>query len=70
MKGMVFMAQDRETVRRIIAETDIKEVKKVKDYLNKNPMANVMDVSTNTGVTPGTIMKYVNAGILKIKSKK
>ncbi|MCE5300480.1 MAG: hypothetical protein LLG37_06370 [Spirochaetia bacterium] len=63
------MVNDRETVRKFLQEDNVNEFKKVKNYLNKNPMASVMDVSNATGVMPSSILGFVNAGILKIRKK-
>jgi hypothetical protein len=62
------MIDDRQEVRKFIQENNLPDIKKVKEYLNKNPMASVMDVSMKTGVATGTILSLVNAGVLKIKS--
>lgn len=64
------MNDDREKVRKFIQENNLPDIKKVKEYLNKNPLASVMDVSMKTGVPTGTIMSLVNAGVLKLKSHK
>ena len=64
------MTGDRDKVRRFIQENNIEDVKKVKAFLDKNPMASVMDVSMKTGVPTGAIMSLVNAGVLKLKSSK
>jgi len=64
------MTDDRAKVRKFIQENNMEEVKKVKAYLDKNPMASVMDVSMKTGVATGTIMSLVNAGVLKLKAAK
>lgn len=62
------MNDDRQEVRKFIQENNLPDIKKVKAFLNKNPMASIMDVSMKTGVTTGTILSLVNAGVLKIKS--
>jgi hypothetical protein len=64
------MNDDREKVRKFIQENNLPDIKKVKEYLNNNPMASVMDVSMKTGVPTGTIMSLVNSGVLKLKSRK
>jgi hypothetical protein len=64
------MTDDRAKVRKFIQENNMEEIKKVKAFLDKNPMASVMDVSIKTGVATGTIMSLVNAGVLKLKSAK
>lgn len=64
------MTNDRDKVRKFIQENNLPDIKKIKVYLTKNPMASVMDVSTGTGVATGTIMSLVNAGVLKLKSAK
>lgn len=64
------MTGDRDKVRKFIQENNLEDVKKVKAFLDKNPMASVMDVSTKTGVPTGTIMSLVNAGVLKLKASK
>lgn len=64
------MTGDRDKVRKFIQENNMEDVKKVKAYLDKNPMASVMDVSMKTGVPTGAIMSLVNAGVLKLKSAK
>jgi hypothetical protein len=61
---------DREEVRKFIRENSLADMKKVREYLDKNPLASVMDVSMKTGVPTGAIMSLVNAGVLKIKEAK
>ncbi|MEI7541833.1 MAG: hypothetical protein WCJ94_01095 [bacterium] len=64
------MNNDRDKVRKFIQENNLPDIKKVKEYLNKNPMASVMDVSLKTGVSTVTIMSLVHSGVLKLKSIK
>jgi hypothetical protein len=64
------MTDDRAKVRKFIQENNMEEIRKVKAFLDKNPMASVMDVSMKTGVATGTIMSLVNAGVLKLKAAK
>lgn len=64
------MNNDRDKVRKFIQENNLPDIKKVKEYLNKNPMASVMDVSLKTGVSTVTIMSLVQSGVLKLKSIK
>jgi hypothetical protein len=64
------MTQDRDATRYFLDKTNIEDLKKVKDYLNKNPMASVMEVMQKTGVSSVQIKHYIDSGILKLKNKK
>jgi len=65
--GKVF---DQESDENLCSECyleDKKELKKIKDYLNKNPLASVMDVCEKTGVPQAQILRFVKDGNLKIR---
>jgi DNA-directed RNA polymerase subunit RPC12/RpoP len=44
------------------------DIKKVTDYLRKNPLAGVMDVNRDTGVSQSLIFRLVKSGSLQIRS--
>jgi hypothetical protein len=62
------MADDDKKLRNFLDAENVNDFKKVKTFLEKNPMASVMDVMKETGVTSARIMGFVNAGALKIKN--
>jgi|GEM_PF-1401976 hypothetical protein len=62
------MADDDKKLRNFLDADNVSDFKKVKAFLEKNPMASVMDVMKDTGVTSTRIMGFVNAGALKIKN--
>jgi|DewCreStandDraft_4_1066084.scaffolds.fasta_scaffold14333_3 hypothetical protein len=61
------MTKDRETMRQIIEIEKTEEFKKVKKYLENNPLASIFDVYKNTGVSLTKIMGYVQLGLLSIR---
>jgi hypothetical protein len=61
------MTQDRETIRHIIEIEKTEEYKKVKKYLQENPMASIFEVYGNTGVPLTKIMEYIQLGLFKLK---
>ncbi len=64
------MTADRESVRKVIQQASAGDFRKIRDFLNKRPMASVMDVTNGTGVASATIMEFVNAGVLKIRNSR
>lgn len=62
------MTQDRATIRHFLETANVKDLKKVKDYLNHKPMASVMEVMEKTGVSSTSIKYYLETGVLKIKN--
>jgi len=62
------MTPDRATVRHFLEKTNVDDLKKVKEYLNKKPMSSVMEVMEKTGVSSTQIKHYIDAGVLKIKN--
>jgi hypothetical protein len=64
------MADEKNSLRNLLDTQNISDIKKVKEYLNKNPMATVMDVMQETGVSSVQIKKFVDAGVLKIRNAK
>jgi hypothetical protein len=61
------MEKEREIYRKMLDDSNIKEFKKVKEFLFKNPLANTIDVSKGTGVEASKIMEFIKACALKIK---
>lgn len=61
------MTQDREKIRHIIEIEKTEEYKKVKKYLQENPMATIFEVYNNTGVPLTKIKEYINLGLFKLK---
>lgn len=61
------MDKERELYRKMLDDSNIKEFKKVKGFLLKNPLANAIDVSLGTGVDASKIMEFIKAGAIKIK---
>lgn len=61
------MTRDRETIRQIIEIEKTDEFKRVKKYLEQNPLASVFDVYSGTGVALTKIMGYVQLGLLSLK---
>ncbi|MCX8092686.1 MAG: hypothetical protein N3E50_00805 [Candidatus Goldbacteria bacterium] len=61
------MTHDRQTIRQIIEIEKTEEFKKVKKYLQDNPMASIFDVYSNTGVPLTKIMGYIQLGLFKLK---
>ena len=57
-----------EELKLLLNKSNIADLKKVTDYLSRNPLATLMDVAQNTGVSSTLLTKFVNTGILKIKS--
>ncbi len=44
-----------------------KDLKKINDYLRKNPMANIMEASKDTGIARGKILRLIKGGSLKMR---
>jgi len=65
--GRVFDLENDEVLCPECYIEDKKELKKVKDYLNKNPLASVMDVCEKTAVPQAQILRFINDGNLKIR---
>jgi hypothetical protein len=65
--GRVFDFENNETLCHECYIEDKKELKKVKDYLNKNPLASVMEVCEKTGVPQAQILRFIKDGNLKIR---
>lgn len=61
------MTKNREKIRQIIEVEKTEEFKKVKKYLEQNPLASVFDVYKGTGVALTKIMGYVQIGLLSLK---
>jgi hypothetical protein len=66
--GNVFnSSKDQVTCPSCVLEEN-KELKKITEYLIRNPLATVLDVNLNTGVAQQMIFRFINSGSLKIKS--
>lgn len=65
--GRVFDSEDSEELCSKCYLEDKKELKKVKDYLNKIPLASVMEVCEKTGVPQAQILRFIKDGNLKIR---
>ncbi|MFP4466738.1 MAG: hypothetical protein ACLFP1_06785 [Candidatus Goldiibacteriota bacterium] len=63
----VFNSEKGEELCRECAVSEKKELKKVTDYLRKNPMAGIMDVVKDTGVSRSVVFRMINSGSLKIR---
>ncbi len=59
-----------EKLRPLLKGDNIKELKKATEYLAKNPMASVMDISRDTGVAPGLLSRFIDAGIFRLSARK
>ncbi len=66
--GKVFDTEKTgETLCKECVIEEQKELKKINDYLRKNPMANIMEASENTGVSRGKILRLIKGGSLKMR---
>ncbi len=63
------MANNREETRKLVDSGNIKDLRKVVEYLKFNPMANMIQVHESTGVPISRINDLVRHGILKIRSR-
>ncbi len=63
------MTHDRETIRQIIEIEKTEEYKKIKKYLENNPLASIFDVYSTTGVPLTKIMGYIQLGLFKLKKQ-
>ncbi|MCX8093537.1 MAG: MerR family transcriptional regulator [Candidatus Goldbacteria bacterium] len=66
--GRVFDSEGSEELCPECYLEDKKDLKKVKDYLNKNPLASVMEVCEKTGVPQAQILRFVRDGNLKLRT--
>lgn len=51
-------------------EEEINPYKKVKEYLEKHPGANALQVSEATGVSRNMIIKFINDDVISVVKKK
>lgn len=65
--GKVFDSEGDEALCSECYLEDKKELKKVKDYLNRDPLASIMDVCNKTGVPQAQILRFIKDGNLKIR---
>lgn len=65
--GKVFSSEDSEEFCPECSLEYKKELKKVKDYLRKIPLASVMEVCEKTGVPQSQILRFIKNGNLKIR---
>jgi NMD protein affecting ribosome stability and mRNA decay len=65
--GRVFESEENKELCPECYLEDKKELKKVRDYLNMNPLASVMDVCKKTGVSQAQILRFIKDGSLKIR---
>jgi NMD protein affecting ribosome stability and mRNA decay len=65
--GRVFDQEGNEDLCPECYLEDKKELKKVRDYLNKSPLASVMEVCEKTGVSQSQILRFLKEGNLKIR---
>ena len=64
------MVTNRELIRKMLEKENVEALKKVREYLKKHPLASIMEVSMNTGVSHARILGFVNYGILRIRLPK
>ncbi len=61
------MAQDKEILKKLMQGENLEDLKKVRDYLRENPLANIMEVNSGTGVSAEQILNFVHLGIFNLK---
>ncbi len=64
--GKVFNSDKGQTVCADCGMAENHDMKKVVDYLRKNPLASVMEVHEKTGVSQTQIFRFINNGSFKI----
>jgi len=57
-----------ENIRMLLVKENVIDLRRVTDYLTRNPLASAMEVCEGTGVSVAQISKFIKNGILKIKN--
>ncbi|HRU38564.1 MAG TPA: MerR family transcriptional regulator [Candidatus Goldiibacteriota bacterium] len=65
--GKVFNGAAAEELCPSCLLEDAKDIKKVTDYLRKNPLASIMEVHLKTGVPQQQLLRMVKGGTLKLR---
>jgi predicted RNA-binding Zn-ribbon protein involved in translation (DUF1610 family) len=67
--GNVFNPERGQAICPNCSMDENRDLKKVTDFLKKNPLASVMEVHEKTGVAQQQIFRMINSGSLKITRK-
>ncbi|HDT15349.1 MAG TPA: hypothetical protein ENN55_03980 [Firmicutes bacterium] len=65
--GKVFDSDKGEKLCADCIINEKKELLKVTNYLKKNPLAGIMDVTRDTGVSRNLVFRMINSGSLQIR---
>lgn len=67
--GKMFNAEGAEELCSDCVVEESKELRKVTEFLKKNPMASVMNVHEQTGISQQAIFRFVRNGSLKMRAQ-
>ena len=65
--GKMFNSEGAEELCSDCVVEESKDLRKVTDFLRKNPMASVMTVHEKTGIPQQVIFRFVKSGSLKMR---